>query len=433
MLRRLPDRLTYANVAATLALFISLVGASCAAVTAPANSVGMALALPTFLAGPALSGGTLIWQDSAGIEALSPGGAPRSLLRGGTLSEVATGGGSIVLDTGHALLAGHANGKLEPVNLPRSCLPLTAAKPPQAFKGGSLPAAHALFAISGPRLLVVVGPDCTISPRDHGAATRVVTLDMHGRHVELVRRLSRRPLAVALAGSTVALFDSITSQGVATITILRPRATAIAGRTVSTRTWPIVDKRIITTSVQIDDAGNVLATDLYSLGIVPGGPEVSGVVFPADGKAFQPELRTISGLSIPARPLAALSDGRLAFLTPTRAHNASAGESVPAPVKEIEVLDIITGTPVATIDIAHDNDVLGIALQGSNLTWIQQPVAEVLGPPTTNSSLPTCSFGTFPTGPAVVEHENLIGLGNTPITVGTSPVPVACTEAPAPP
>lgn len=410
MLRHLPGRLTYANVAATLALFVGLVGASCAAVTVAANSVGTPLALPTFVAGPVLSGGTLIWQDTAGIEALSPGGAPRSLLRGGTLSEVSTGGGSMVLDTGHALLAGQANGKLEPVNLSRRCLPLTAAKPPQAFKGGSLPAAHALFAISGSRLLVVVGPDCTIGPRDHGAATRVMTLHVRGLQVELARPLSRRPLAVALAGSTVALFDSITSRGAATMTILRPRARAIAGRTVSTRTWPIADKRILTTNVQIDETGNVLATDLYSLGIVPGGPEVSGVVFPADGKAFQPEL-------LPG-PLAALSDGRLAFFNST---------------EKIEVLGITTGTPVATIDIAHDNDVLGIALEGSNLTWIQQPVAHVLGPPMTNSSLPTCSFGTSPTGAAVVEHENLTDLGSTPITVGSSPTPVACTEGPAPP
>ena len=376
---------------------------------APANSVGTPLALPTFVAGPVLSGGTLIWQDSAGLEALSPGGVPRSLLRGGTLSEVATGGGRIAIDVGHALLAGQASGKLEPVNLPRSCLPLTAAKPPQAFKGGSLPAAHALFAISGLRLLVVVGPGCTIGPRDRGAATRVVTFDMHGRHVELVRRLSRRPLAVALAGSTIALFDSITSRGAATITILRPRARAIAGRTVSTRTWPITSRRIITTNVQIDDAGNVLATDL-SLEPHFRGAEASDVVFPADGKAFQPEL-------LPGH-LATLSDGRLAFFNST---------------EKIEVLDITTGTPVATIDIAHDNDVLGIALEGSNLTWIQQPVAEVLGPPTTNPSLPTCEFGDSPTGPAIVESANLTDLGSTPITVGSSPTPVACTERTPPP
>ena len=421
MLRRLPDRLTYANVAATLVLFISLGGASYAAATAPANSVGTPLALPTFVAGPVLSGGTLIWQDSAGLEALSPGGAPHSLLRGGTLSEVSTGGGRIAIDARHALLAGQANGKLEPVKLPRSCLPLTAAKPPQAFKGGSLLAAHALFAISGSRLLIVVGPACTIGPRDHGAATRVMTLHVRGRQVELVRRLSRRPLAVALAGSTVALFDSITSRGVATITVLRPRARAIAGRTVSMRTWPIVDKRIITTNVQIDDAGDVLATNL-SRGPGPfGGTGVSGVVFPADGKAFKPELQTngpFSGLSIPARPLVALSDGRLAFFNST---------------EKIEVVDITTGTPLATIDIAPDNNVLGIALEGSNLTWIQQPVAHVLGPPTTNSSLPTCSFGTSPTGPAIVEHENLTDLGSTPITVGSSPTPVACTERSPPP
>jgi len=40
MLRCLPDRLTYANVVATLALFISLGGASYAAITLPAGSVG---------------------------------------------------------------------------------------------------------------------------------------------------------------------------------------------------------------------------------------------------------------------------------------------------------------------------------------------------------------------------------------------------------
>lgn len=40
MLRHLTDKLTYANVAATLALFISLGGVSYAAVTLPAGSVG---------------------------------------------------------------------------------------------------------------------------------------------------------------------------------------------------------------------------------------------------------------------------------------------------------------------------------------------------------------------------------------------------------
>jgi hypothetical protein len=39
-IRRLADRLTYANVVATMALFISLGGASYAAVVLPANSVG---------------------------------------------------------------------------------------------------------------------------------------------------------------------------------------------------------------------------------------------------------------------------------------------------------------------------------------------------------------------------------------------------------
>jgi hypothetical protein len=408
-----------------------------AAVAAPSVAIAAApLTLPAFVAGPLLNGSTMLWQDTSGLEVLSPGGAPRSLRRGGALSEVSTGGGWIALDTGHALLAGQANGRLKRVNLPRGCLPLPASKPPGALKGRPLPVAHALFAISGSRLLVVVGPNCPVGPRDRRAATRVALFDMYGRRVGLVRRLARWPLAVALAGNTIALFDSITSQGMATTTVLRPSARTITGRTVSTRMWPITSTRIATTSVQIDDAGNVLATDL-SLGLHFGGAEASSVVFPVDGKAFQPELRTsgaFSGLSIPARPLVALSDGRLAFLAPTGAHTGSAGESVPAaPVTEIEVLDITTGTPVATIDIAPDNDVLGIAIEGNDLTWIQQPVADVLGPPTTNPSLPTCEFGDSPTGPAIVESADLADLGSTPITVGSSPTPVACTFGQAPP
>jgi hypothetical protein len=40
MFKHLIDRLTYANVVATLALFIGLGGVSYAAITLPANSVG---------------------------------------------------------------------------------------------------------------------------------------------------------------------------------------------------------------------------------------------------------------------------------------------------------------------------------------------------------------------------------------------------------
>lgn len=194
-------------------------------------------------------------------------------------------------------------------------------------------------------------------------------------------------------------------------------------------TVPVQDMKSVVVMAWREDRRTPAASDFMRV--------VRQIAHPGDASQFQPELWTngpFSGPSVPARPLAALSHGRLAFFTRTRVHTASAGESVPAtPGMEIEVLDITTGTPVATIDIAHDNDVLGIALEGSNLTWVQQPVAHVLGPPTTNPSLPTCSFGTSPTGPAVVEHENLIRLGSVPITVGTSPAPVACAEGPAPP
>ncbi len=80
-------------------------GLLAAVAAAPVAIAAAPLALPTFVAGPLLSGGTLIWQDSAGFEALSPGGAPRSLLRGGTLAEVSTGGSWIALDTDRPVIA----------------------------------------------------------------------------------------------------------------------------------------------------------------------------------------------------------------------------------------------------------------------------------------------------------------------------------------
>jgi hypothetical protein len=395
---------------------------------APAAVAAAPLALPAFIAGPLLSGGTLVWQDTTGLQALLPGGAPRSLLSGGALPEVSAGGGWVALDTGRVLSAGRVDGTLAPVSLPHGCLPLAAAKSPSAAEG--FPAARALFAVSGSRLLAVVSPDCRVGRRDRGAATRMVMFGLNGHRTGFVRRLSRRPLAVALAGATVALLDSIDT-GVTTVTVLRPHAKALTERAGGTQGWQI------TPDVQVDKAGNVLATALARTP-PPGWMAASGVEIPAGGKAFEPGIRAIepfSGQSVPVRPAAALSDGRLAFFTGTDVPIENAGESVPAaPRTKIEVLDVTTGAAVATIDIAPGNDVLGIALEDSDLTWIQQSVAVNLGPPTTNPALPTCGFGDAPTGPPVLERVNLAELApGAPITVGGSPAPVACTWAPPPP
>jgi hypothetical protein len=254
-------------------------------------------------------------------------------------------------------------------------------------------------------------------------------LSLNGHRTGLVRRLSRRPLAVALDGATVALLDSADT-GMPAVTVLRPRARALTERAGGTQ------DRQITPDIQVDKAGNVLATALARTP-PPGWVAASGVAIPAGGKAFEPGIGAIepfSGQSVPVRPAAALSDGRLAFLTATDAPIENAGESVPAaPLTKIEVLDLTTGTAVATIDIAPDNDVLGITLEGSDLTWIQQPVAVNLGPPTTAPALPTCEFGDAPTGPPVLENASLAELTGVPITIGSSPAPVACTWGPAPP
>ena len=106
-------------------------------------------------------------------------------------------------------------------------LPLAAAKPPSGAEG--FPAARALFAVSGPRLLAVVGPDCRVGRRARGVATRIVMFSLNGHRTGLVRRLSRRPFAVALAGATIALLDS-TDTGMPTVTVLRPHAKALTER-----------------------------------------------------------------------------------------------------------------------------------------------------------------------------------------------------------
>jgi hypothetical protein len=325
-------------------------------------------------------------------------------------------------------LAGRADETLAPVRLPHGCLPLAAAKPPSGAEG--FPAERALFAVSGPRLLAVVGPDCRVARRDRGVTTRIVMFSSNGHRTGLVRRLSRRPLAVALAGATVALLDW-TDTGVPTVTVLAPHAKALTERARGAQ------GRQITPEIQVDRAGDVLATALARTP-PPGWLAASGVAIPAGGEAFDPGIRAIgelfTGQSVPVRPAAALSDGRLAFVTDTGDPIENTGESVPgAPSTRIEVLDLTTGTAVATIDIAPDNDVLGIALEGSSLTWIQQPLAVNLGPPTTNPALPTCEFSKSPTGPPALESANLTELAGTPITVGSSPAPVACTWGPAPP
>jgi hypothetical protein len=138
---RLRSSVLAISVAGLLAVVASLVVAPAALAAAP-------LALPAFVAGPLLSGGTLVWQDTTGLQALSPGGASRLLLSGGALPEVSAGGGWVALDTARALSAGRVDGTLSPVSLPHGCLPLAAAKSPSEAEG--FPAARALFAVSGP-------------------------------------------------------------------------------------------------------------------------------------------------------------------------------------------------------------------------------------------------------------------------------------------
>lgn len=116
-----------------------------------------------------------------------------------------------------------------------------------------------------------------------------------------------------------------------------------------------------------------------------------------------------------------MSDGQLAFL------NSTTGN--------IEVLDIATRAALATVNIAPGNEVLGIALDGTELAWIEQPVAYELWPPEARDPTtgPTCSYVREPTGSPSIERENLAEIGTTAITVGTSPAPVQCTRRPPPP
>jgi hypothetical protein len=406
-----------------------VVGGLIAALTAASFATAATpLPVPNFLAGPLLSGGTLVWQDASGLEALSPGGRQRMLLRHGTLSEVSVGGGWIALDTGRRLDAGRASGTLRSARLPRGCLPLPAAKPPSAEKGSPR---TPLFGISGERLFLVVGSSCAVG-QGAGAGIRLVMFDARGRYLGLRRKLSRRPYALAVAGGTIALFDAIVGEGVVTLTVLSGRGGSARARTVTRRTLggSRGQPRFTATEVQVDQEGDALATELYAGHF---GPEVSGAAISVDGEALLPDLRTIgpfSGLPIPARPIAALSNGRLAFFTGTE---DNIQENPSAPTEEIEVLDLDTDKAVAKLYLAADNVVLGIALAGDDLTWIQQPLTDALGPPTQGSSLPTCEFGSRPIGPAMVESINIVDLLGSPITVGEARPPAACTGVSAAP
>jgi hypothetical protein len=71
MLNRFRGRLTYANVVATLALFVALGGMSYAAVTLPANSVGQ----------------REIKRNGVGKSEIAPGAVGRSELGGGAVSD----------------------------------------------------------------------------------------------------------------------------------------------------------------------------------------------------------------------------------------------------------------------------------------------------------------------------------------------------------
>jgi Collagen triple helix repeat (20 copies) len=75
MLSRLRARLTYANVVATIALFIALGGSSYAALKLPKNSVGSEQIKPDSVTSAKVKGGSLRASDFLGTE--------RSRLRGG--------------------------------------------------------------------------------------------------------------------------------------------------------------------------------------------------------------------------------------------------------------------------------------------------------------------------------------------------------------
>jgi hypothetical protein len=390
------------------------VGLLAAVAAAPVAIAATPLALPTFIAGPLLSGGTLIWQDSAGLEALSPGGAPRSLLRGGTLAEVSTGGGWIALGIDRAVMAGPADGRLAKVKLPQGCEPLAAETTSTKGNGSS----RALLAISGRRLFDVVGPSCRVGGRSGSGAFRLVAFDSDGHYAGLLRRLTRRPLAVSAAGKTVAIVSATARQSSYTIAVIRP-----GGAHVTTFDTLGISPQV-TTDVQTDNAGDVFANVLASGGPGPPGEydDTSGFVVPDGCRPFEPDIHvTITPRSGPVPETAvSMSDGKLAFLGST---------------EQIEVLDVAAGAPVATVDIASGNEVLGLALDGTELAWIEQPVAYELWPPEAShpTTGPTCSYVREPTGPPSIEYENLAEIGTALVTVGTSPAPVKCTRRPAPP
>jgi hypothetical protein len=376
------------------------------------------LATPTFVAGPVSSGGTLIWQDTAGIEALSRGGAPRLVLRGGTLSEVTVGGGWIALVANGEVLAGPADGKLVAVRLPRGCEPLAAEASRRKAIASSL-AARALFAISGRRLYDVVGSSCHVGRRPERSGLRLVAFAEDGHYAGLVRRLARRPLAVSAAGTKIAIVGSAASGGPYTITVVGLRGSHV------TTFDTLARSEQVTTAVQNDDAGDVFANVFPAQ--TPIGPpgeydDTSGFVVPSDGAAFELAMQITITPHVGPVPETALSmsEGKLAFLHST---------------EEIEVLDVASRAIIGMVKIAPGNEVLGIAIDGTELAWIEQPVAYELWPPEASrpGTGPTCSYDREPTGPPSIERVSLAEIATTTVTVGSSPAPVACAMRPPPP
>jgi hypothetical protein len=284
---------------------------------------------------------------------------------------------------------------------------------------------RALFAISGQRFYEVVGLGCPVGRRSEQGGLRLVAFGKDGRYAGLVRRLARepfhRPFAVSAAGNKVAIVDSARGGPWTgyTVTVIGPHGSHVK-RFSRLRNWWRA-----TTVLQSDDAGDVFEKVIPAtpqLGPPGGYANASGVVVPSRGAPFELPIQITytPHVGLVFRTAASMSEGRLAFLPST---------------EEIEVMDVASRGIVGKVRMAPGNEILGIALEGTELTWMEQPVAYALRPPEPSNpnTGPLCSWNREPTGPPSIERMQVAEIETTTPMVGSSPAPVTCTMGPAPP
>lgn len=402
---------------ATLACVAALL---CAATLAVALlSPGLARATNAnangFGAGPRITPAGLVWRGLGSDMLTTAAGSTRRLPGAGAYTVTSAGSDWLAVAGAGGVEAGRLGGRLTPVESLRGCRPVS----PNSEESASPPTSDepALLALAGSTLYVVVDPACL--HRHAGKRLALVAVSLPSAVRRTVTTIAPAVVGLAAAGARVAVsyaaapaetgrLGSVTRITVAVIGARR-------GRTLYRITAPVRGWRVAgALTTEIDAQGDVLVTSIF-FGPPPTGALSSGWwASPADHAARElPELRATGGVvsSAPRGPetirgAAALSDGRIAYVTESRAEG-----------EQLELLDLRTGRKRPVADFTGEGHIVGLDLSADELAWAQESTArEVINGP----GFESCQ--TIALGPVQLARMDLKDLPATPLAIG-APVP----------